>query len=85
MSDWPDDALIGLAPRSGEETLRLDDILQAIRENGETLALFFFGAEHWGTGPMVGHTANHGRRKSGRIHRGLGLCPRRRQSAHDTA
>ena len=46
----PDIALIELKPREGEFTLRTEDILQAIQENSDQLALVIFGAVQFYTG-----------------------------------
>lgn len=44
------DALIELAPRKGETFLRTEDIIQAINEHGDELALVFFGGVQYYTG-----------------------------------
>ncbi|WWD16941.1 kynureninase [Kwoniella shandongensis] len=49
----PCDALIGLLPRQGEDTLRTSDILATIEEQGNTIALIIFGAVHWETGQWL--------------------------------
>lgn len=46
----PDEALIELAPRSGEQTLRTEDIIQAIEDCGEELALVLMGGVQYYTG-----------------------------------
>jgi kynureninase len=46
----PDEAIIELSPREGETTLRHADILAAIEENKDELALVFFGAVNYFTG-----------------------------------
>ena len=46
----PEEALIELAPRPGESTLRTEDILKAIHENREQLALVIFGGVQYYTG-----------------------------------
>lgn len=46
----PAKALIELAPRAGEHTLRTDDIVQAIREHRDSLALVIFGGVQYYTG-----------------------------------
>ncbi len=46
----PTTALIELAPRKGEFTLRTADILQAIEENKEQIALVIFGAVQYYSG-----------------------------------
>jgi kynureninase len=48
----PADALIELKPRDGEFTLRTEDIVQAIKENSEELALVMFGAVQYYTGQL---------------------------------
>ncbi len=45
-----DEALIELKPRNGESYLRTEDILQAIRENADELALVIFGGVQYYTG-----------------------------------
>jgi kynureninase len=46
----PDDALIEIKPRSGETAIRTEDIITAIRENSESLALVIFGGVQYYTG-----------------------------------
>jgi kynureninase len=45
-----DDACIELVPREGEDYLRQEDILQAIQEHGDSLALVMFGGVNYYTG-----------------------------------
>ncbi len=42
--------LIELAPRAGEATLRTEDIVEAIRENGDEIALVLLGGVNYYTG-----------------------------------
>lgn len=46
----PSEAIIQLYPRAGEHTLRTSDILQAIEENREELALVMLGGVNYYTG-----------------------------------
>lgn len=46
----PDDALIELKPRDGEFSLRTEDILQAIDEHADSIALVIFGGVQYYTG-----------------------------------
>lgn len=46
----PSRGLIELQPREGESILRTEDILEAIRKNGDELALVLFGAVQYYTG-----------------------------------
>lgn len=46
----PDDAIIEVAPRKGEYTLRTEDITRAIAENGNEIALVLFGGVNYFTG-----------------------------------
>ncbi|MBS1537766.1 MAG: kynureninase [Bacteroidetes bacterium] len=46
----PDDAIIEIAPREGEHTLRTDDILTAIETYKDSLALVMFGGVQYFTG-----------------------------------
>lgn len=46
----PEDAIIEVAPREGEITLRTEDIVAAIAEAGDTLALVLFGGINYFTG-----------------------------------
>ncbi|MBC3540843.1 kynureninase [Rufibacter sediminis] len=48
----PDEAIIEVAPRAGEHTLRTEDILAAIRENGAELALVMMGGVNYYTGQV---------------------------------
>jgi kynureninase len=45
-----DEAVIEIEPREGEHTLRTEDILQIIKENGEQTALVFFSGVQYYTG-----------------------------------
>ncbi len=46
----PAEAIIELQPRAGEETLRTEDIVTAIEQHGEALALVLFGGVNYYTG-----------------------------------
>lgn len=46
----PKDAVIEVFPREGEETLRTEDIVAKIKENGEEIALLLFGGINYYTG-----------------------------------
>ncbi len=46
----PADAIIEVAPRKGEYTLKTEDILKAIADNGEEIALVLFGGVNYFTG-----------------------------------
>ena len=48
----PDDAIIEVAPRDGEWLIREEDILAAIEENADQLALLFFGGVNYFTGQL---------------------------------
>ena len=48
----PDDSLVMVSPRAGEETLRSEDILAAIDEHGSELALVFFPGVQYYTGQV---------------------------------
>jgi len=45
-----DEAVIEIEPREGEHTLRTEDILRTIEENGEQIALVFFAGVQYYTG-----------------------------------
>ena len=47
------DALIELEPRKGEEIIRHEDILKAIEEYGDSLALVMLGGVHYFTGQVL--------------------------------
>ncbi|HLP93416.1 MAG TPA: kynureninase [Saprospiraceae bacterium] len=46
----PETAIVEIAPREGEETLRTEDILASIEQQGDTLALVMFGGVNYYTG-----------------------------------
>ena len=46
----PVDAVIEVSPRPGEHTLRTEDIISVIKENGDTVALVLFGGVNYYTG-----------------------------------
>ena len=46
----PKDAIIQLYPRKGEHTLRTEDILESIKEHGDSLALVMLGGVNFYTG-----------------------------------
>jgi kynureninase len=48
----PDEVIVELAPRPGEHTLRPDDILASIREQGPQLALIMMGGINYYTGQV---------------------------------
>lgn len=48
----PQDAIIEVAPREGEKTLRTEDILAAIHQAGSSLALTLFGGMNYYTGQL---------------------------------
>ncbi len=48
----PDEAIIEVAPRSGEYLIREEDILAAIDEHQDELALVFFGGVNYFTGQL---------------------------------
>ncbi|RNI30198.1 kynureninase [Rufibacter immobilis] len=48
----PEDAIIEVAPRAGEHTLRTEDILRTIQENADSLALVMMGGINYYTGQV---------------------------------
>ena len=46
----PEEAIVEISPRSGEETLRTEDIIQSIHDTGDSLALVLFGGVQYYTG-----------------------------------
>jgi kynureninase len=48
----PEDALICVKPRRGEHTLRDEDILAAIKEHGQSIALVLFSGVQYYTGQL---------------------------------
>lgn len=50
----PDDAIIEVAPRNGEHTIRHEDIIDAINKAGDSLALVMMGGVNYYTGQVFG-------------------------------
>ncbi len=48
----PNDAIIEISPRAGEKLLRTDDILKAIKDAGDSLALTMFSGMNYYTGQL---------------------------------
>jgi kynureninase len=48
----PQDALVEISPRAGENTLRTEDIVECIREHGEQTALVLFSGVQYYTGQL---------------------------------
>ncbi|WP_192822291.1 kynureninase [Rufibacter sp. LB8] len=48
----PEDAIIEISPREGENTWRTEDILQTIQDHGDQLALVLLGGVHYYTGQL---------------------------------
>jgi kynureninase len=46
----PADAVIEVSPREGEDTLRTEDIISAIEQHGDSIALVLFGGVNYYTG-----------------------------------
>jgi len=46
----PDEAIIEVAPRPGDDTLRTEDIVQIIEQHGDSTALVMFGGVNYYTG-----------------------------------
>jgi kynureninase len=46
----PEDAIVEIAPKNGEDLLHTEDILATIREHGESVALVMFGGVNYYTG-----------------------------------
>lgn len=49
----PDDAVVRLRPREGEDTLRTEDVVARLEEEGEQLALALLGGVNYLTGELV--------------------------------
>lgn len=49
----PEDAIIEVAPRKGEHTLRTEDILQTINSNKDEITLVIFGGVNYLTGQLL--------------------------------
>ena len=77
----PDEAVVRLRPRPGEETLRTEDVVDYLDREGHRVALVLFGGVNYLTGELLDipaiTRAGHAGRRGGR----LGPRPRRRQRA----
>lgn len=49
----PEDAIIEIAPRKGEYLIRTEDILKAIKDNADSLALVMIGGVNYLTGQLM--------------------------------
>ncbi len=49
----PDDAVVRLRPRDGEDTLRSEDVLDFLRREGDTVALVLLGGVNYLTGELM--------------------------------
>ena len=57
----PKDAIIEISPREGEHTIRHEDIIKAIEDNADSLALVLFGGVNYYTGQLFDMQANNSR------------------------
>lgn len=48
----PEEAIIEVSPREGEHTLRTEDIVSIIKENGESVAVVLFGGVNYYSGQL---------------------------------
>lgn len=48
----PDDVVIEVAPREGEHTLRVEDIITTIKQHGDSVAVVIFGGVNYYTGQL---------------------------------
>ena len=53
----PDDTIIEISPREGEKTLHTKDIIAAIHQHGESLAVVMFGGINYYTGQLFNMAA----------------------------
>ncbi len=53
----PAGAVIEISPKEGEHTIRTDDILSAIQQHGESIALILFGGVNYYTGQVFDMSA----------------------------
>lgn len=49
----PDEAILRLTPRTGEDTLRTEDVVDVLSREGESIALVMLGAVNYRTGELL--------------------------------
>ena len=70
----PETAIVEISPRDGEHNIRTEDIISAIRENKDSLAVVLFGGVNYYTGQVIDMKAIAGAAREAGIYCGFDLA-----------
>jgi len=81
----PDEDVIRLKPREGEDSLRTEDVITVLRERGEEISTILFGAVNYYSGEYMDIRGHHRCRPRRGCLRGVGPCPCGGKPPHEPA